>query len=60
MRALMEQAKIDGFLKLSLSVDPDNISAVKLYQSLGLGGWMEGTSIRMVANVGESCVYEYD
>ena len=55
MLAVLEQAKIDGFLKLSLSVDPDNISAVKLYQSLGfVEVGMEGTSITMVANLDES------
>ncbi|WP_430787330.1 N-acetyltransferase family protein [Virgibacillus flavescens] len=35
MEGIMDQAVVDRYTSISLSVDPTNISAVKLYQKLG-------------------------
>ncbi|MFK7696825.1 GNAT family N-acetyltransferase [Paenibacillus sp. HJGM_3] len=35
MNAIINQAKLDGYKSLSLSVDPENTGAVRLYYNLG-------------------------
>lgn len=48
MKEIIEQAKSDGYKSLSLSVDPDNHSAVRLYEKLGFKYvGMSGTSWTM-------------
>lgn len=48
MQEIIKQAKSDGYNSLSLSVDPQNASAVKLYQQLGFVYWgISGTSWTM-------------
>lgn len=45
MHEIIKQAERDGYPSLSLSVDPQNTSAVKLYQSLEFVYWgVSGTS----------------
>lgn len=49
---LFNEAKQRGIKRLSLSVDPGNVAAVKLYQRFGFEDvGMVGTSITMVARV---------
>lgn len=49
---LMDELKARGISKLSLSVDPDNCAAVKLYRRFGFKEvGREGTSITMVADI---------
>ncbi|WP_100405572.1 GNAT family N-acetyltransferase [Bacillus solitudinis] len=52
MERLFETACKDGYTSLSLSVDPNNIQAVRLYKKLGfkLCG-SSGTSLTMIYNV---------
>ena len=49
LEALFAKLREDGIERVSLSVDPDNKPAVKLYRRMGFeeAGW-EGTSITMV------------
>ena len=35
MKAIIQQAKTDGYKAISLSVDPENQTAVRLYEKLG-------------------------
>jgi ribosomal protein S18 acetylase RimI-like enzyme len=35
MNEIIQQAKSDGYKSLSLSVDPENLAAVLLYEKLG-------------------------
>lgn len=52
MEALIEQLKQDGVAKLSLSVDPSNVAAVRLYERYGFKETgVIGTSITMVAEL---------
>ena len=45
MKEINQQARDDGYKSLSLSVDPDNHSAVRLYEKLGFEYFgMSGTS----------------
>ncbi|MFD1175977.1 GNAT family N-acetyltransferase [Paenibacillus puldeungensis] len=45
MHEIIKQAESDGHRSLSLSVDPQNTSVVKLYQKLGFVNWgISGTS----------------
>ncbi|MDQ0874614.1 ribosomal protein S18 acetylase RimI-like enzyme [Paenibacillus sp. V4I3] len=45
MKEINQQARIDGYKSLSLSVDPDNHIAVRLYEKLGFEYFgMSGTS----------------
>lgn len=52
MSGLLDGLRERGVKRASLSVDPDNAAAVKLYRSFGFQevGW-EGTSMTMVANL---------
>ncbi|SFS68511.1 GNAT family N-acetyltransferase [Paenibacillus sp. BC26] len=48
MNEIMLLAKLDGYKSLSLSVDPDNQAAVRMYKKLGFAYWgMCGTSWTM-------------
>jgi ribosomal protein S18 acetylase RimI-like enzyme len=48
MKEIIQQAGIDGYKSLSLSVDPDNHLAVWLYEKLGFGYYdISGTSWTM-------------
>ena len=52
MKAIMDQAKKEGYKKISLSVDPDNIGAVELYRGIGfVDVGVEGTSVTMVSDL---------
>lgn len=52
MKALFEELSQNGYARVSLSVDPNNTAAVKLYQRFGFAEvGMSGTSITMVADV---------
>lgn len=52
LNELFREAKIRGIERLSLSVDPTNAAAMKLYQRFGFEEVGQvGTSITMVANV---------
>jgi ribosomal protein S18 acetylase RimI-like enzyme len=45
MKEIIQQARNDGYKTLSLSVDPDNHTAVRLYEKLGFDYFgMSGTS----------------
>lgn len=49
MKKIIEQAAVDGYKTLSLSVDPDNRSAVHIYRQLGFVDYgISGTSITMI------------
>nr|WP_306812698.1 GNAT family N-acetyltransferase [Paenibacillus soyae] len=55
IRQLMNGLKERGFRKVSLSVDPGNTAAVKLYEKFGFAEvGVVGTSITMVADVEQS------
>ncbi|WP_127587208.1 GNAT family N-acetyltransferase [Paenibacillus koleovorans] len=48
--AIMDQARLDGFASLSLSVDPANEAAVRLYSSLGFercGGYTSSWTMKV-------------
>ncbi|TXK84200.1 GNAT family N-acetyltransferase [Paenibacillus sp. N3.4] len=48
MKEIIQQARYDGFSSLSLSVDPNNHLAVRLYEKLGFEVCgMSGTSLTM-------------
>ena len=48
MKEIIQQARFDGYKSLSLSVDPDNHLAVRLYEKLGFEYCgMSGTSLTM-------------
>lgn len=52
MEKLIETASRDGYTSLSLSVDPKNIQAVKLYRKLGFDRCgSSGTSWTMIYNI---------
>lgn len=52
MKEIIQQAKEDGFASLSLSVDPENQAAVRLYEGLGFEYWgLSGTSWTMVLRI---------
>ncbi|PAK55735.1 GNAT family N-acetyltransferase [Paenibacillus sp. 7541] len=52
MHEIIKQAERDGYPSLSLSVDPHNSSAVKLYQHLGFVYWgISGTSWTMKLDI---------
>ncbi|MWV44289.1 GNAT family N-acetyltransferase [Paenibacillus sp. HJL G12] len=52
MKALFEELSHNGYARVSLSVDPNNAAAVKLYQRFGFEEvGVVGTSITMVADV---------
>ncbi|MFB5675979.1 GNAT family N-acetyltransferase [Paenibacillus terreus] len=52
MHEIVKQAESDGYKSLSLSVDPQNSSAVKLYQKLGFVYWgLSGTSWTMKLDI---------
>ncbi|MER2171164.1 MAG: GNAT family N-acetyltransferase [Psychrobacillus psychrodurans] len=49
MKQIMKQALDDGYKSLSLSVDPENTSAVYIYRQLGFIDYnVSGTSITMI------------
>ena len=49
MKKIIKQASKDGYRSLSLSVDPENISAVHIYRQLGFIDFgVSGTSITMI------------
>ncbi|SEN59842.1 Acetyltransferase (GNAT) family protein [Paenisporosarcina quisquiliarum] len=49
MKKIMKQALEDGYKSLSLSVDPENTSAVYIYRQLGFIDYnVSGTSITMI------------
>ena len=49
MKRIIQQASEDGYKSLSLSVDPENMSAVHIYRQLGFIDYgVSGTSITMV------------
>lgn len=49
MKQIMKQALKDGYKSLSLSVDPENTSAVYIYRQLGFIDYnVSGTSITMI------------
>lgn len=49
MKKIMKQALEDGYKSLSLSVDPENTSAVYIYRKLGFIDYnVSGTSITMI------------
>jgi ribosomal protein S18 acetylase RimI-like enzyme len=57
MKALFDELKKRGISRVSLSVDPNNEAAVKLYRRFGFeDAGVVGTSVTMVADVG-SAVY---
>ncbi|MCJ8013248.1 GNAT family N-acetyltransferase [Paenibacillus sp. KQZ6P-2] len=57
MQALFEELHKNGIARVSLSVDPNNTAAVKLYQRFGFEKvGMAGTSITMVTDVRQSGV----
>lgn len=57
MKALFDELKKRGISRVSLSVDPNNEAAVKLYRRFGFeDAGVVGTSVTMVADV-ESAVY---
>jgi ribosomal protein S18 acetylase RimI-like enzyme len=48
MKEIIQQAKFDGYKSLSLSVNPDNHLAVRLYEKLGFENYeTSGTSLTM-------------
>ncbi|MGP0586194.1 GNAT family N-acetyltransferase [Paenibacillus timonensis] len=52
MNEIIKQAASDGYRSLSLSVDPENTSAVKLYQHLGFTYYgISGTSWTMTIDI---------
>ncbi|MNO22669.1 N-acyltransferase YncA [compost metagenome] len=52
MNEIIKQAASDGYRSLSLSVDPQNTSAVKLYQHLGFSYYgISGTSWTMTIDI---------
>jgi ribosomal protein S18 acetylase RimI-like enzyme len=52
MNSLIDQARIDGYKALSLSVDPTNKIAAELYQKLGFKRCgISGTSWTMIYNI---------
>ncbi|MGZ9583658.1 N-acetyltransferase family protein [Paenibacillus marinisediminis] len=52
MQRLIQELKVQGVKELSLSVAPDNLAAVKLYQRFGFQEvGMVGTSITMVTKL---------
>jgi ribosomal protein S18 acetylase RimI-like enzyme len=52
MEKIIQQAKFDNYKSLSLSVDPENQAAVRLYEKLGFEQWeLSGTSWTMKLNV---------
>lgn len=54
MKELIQQAVADGYKALSLSVDPENESAVKLYKNLGFEYvGVSGTSWTMKLNIND-------
>lgn len=54
LEALTNETRKLGIKKISLSVDPNNTAAVKLYQRYGFKEvGIEGTSITMVADLDE-------
>ncbi len=38
MEALLRQARLEGYAEVSVAVMPDNLPALRLYRSAGLGG----------------------
>jgi ribosomal protein S18 acetylase RimI-like enzyme len=55
MSEIIKQAEFDGYKSLSLSVNPENTSAVKLYEKLGFKYFgLSGTSWTMKLNVSSS------
>ena len=49
MKKIVERAAVDGYKTLSLSVDPENRSAVHIYRQLGFIDYdISGTSITMI------------
>jgi ribosomal protein S18 acetylase RimI-like enzyme len=52
MEKIIQQAKFDNYKSLSLSVDPENQAAVRLYEKLGFEHCgLSGTSLTMKINV---------
>lgn len=52
MKEIIDQARLDGYSAVSLSVDPDNQGAVKLYEKLGFQFYgIAGTSWTMKLDI---------
>ncbi|WP_244535184.1 GNAT family N-acetyltransferase [Gracilibacillus kekensis] len=52
MRSIIEQAKMDGFKSISLSVDPENSNAIHIYKKLGFKDYdYDGNSYIMILTI---------